>query len=257
MQVYADLVFILNFLVDFFLLMGTDRLAGFRPKPGRAAAAAAVGAVYALACLLPGFAFLGGLQWALVSLRIMAVIAFGCHRSALRKGLLFALLNLSLGGAAVLLQSPGISGLVLSAAGVGLVCLLGFGGKMGRRYFRVTLSLGEKQKDLTALEDTGNTLRDPVTGESVLVAGPGVAAYFLGLTPQQLKDPLATLEVAGRRGLRLIPYRSVGEKNGMLLAVRFPQVRIEEWVGSALVAFSPEDLDAGNRYQLLTGGNFR
>ena len=257
MEIYADLVFVLNFLVDFFLLMGTDRLAGFRPRPGRAAAAAVVGALYALLCLLPGFAFLGGLHWALMSLGIMAALAFGFHRSTLRRGILFALLSLSLGGAAVLLQRPGISGLLLAAAGVGAVCLFGFGGKLGQRYLRVTLSLGEKQRCLTALEDTGNTLRDPVTGERVLVAGPEVAAYFLGLMPQQLRNPVSTLESAAQSGLRLIPYHSVGQKGGMLLAMRFPQVKVEGWEGSAVVAFSPEKLDADNTYQMLTGGNFR
>ena len=43
----------------------------------------------------------------------------------------------------------------------------------------------------------------------------------------------------------------------MLLAMRFPQVKVEGWEGSAVVAFSPEKLDADNTYQMLTGGNFR
>lgn len=254
MEVYADLVLILNFLVDFLLLLGTNRLAGFPPRPGRAAAAAGVGAGYALCCLLPGFAFLGNLLWSAVSLAGMSVIAFGWSRSALRRGLIFAFLSFSMGGMATLLQQPGIVGLILCAAGIGAACLLGFGGQIGRRYVTVHLRSGEKHKQLTALEDTGNTLRDPVTGEGVLVTGPQVAAFFLGLRPEQLRDPVGTMESGAYPGLRLIPYRAVGQPAGMLLAMRFPEVKVGTWQGSAIVAFNPEEFDACNTYQALTGG---
>ena len=41
LKIYLDLVVILNFLVDFLLLLGTNRLSGFPASPLRAAAAAA------------------------------------------------------------------------------------------------------------------------------------------------------------------------------------------------------------------------
>lgn len=254
MEVYADLVLILNFLVDFLLLLGTNRLAGFPPRPGRAAAAAMVGAVYSLCCLLPGFSFLGNLLWSLASLAIMSIIAFGWSRSALRRGVIFAMLSFSLGGMALSLQSPGFAALVLGAAGIVLACFLGFGGKMGRRFVTVSLQAGEKHRRLTALQDTGNTLRDPVTGEGVLVTGPAVAEYFLGLRPEQLRDPVGTLETGKYPGLRLIPYRAVGQPGGLLLAMRFPKVKVDKWEGSALVAFNPEEFDGSDTYQALTGG---
>ena len=49
MKIYLDLVVILNFLVDFLLLLGTNRLSGFPASPLRAAAAAALGALLATA----------------------------------------------------------------------------------------------------------------------------------------------------------------------------------------------------------------
>ena len=49
-MVYGDVVMALNFLVDFLLLMGTDRLAGFPAAAGRCALAAGLGAVYSGAC---------------------------------------------------------------------------------------------------------------------------------------------------------------------------------------------------------------
>ena len=68
LEIYLDLVILLNFSVDFLLLMGTNRLSGFPLSPGRCAWAAVLGAVYSGACLLPGFSFLGALLWRMVSL---------------------------------------------------------------------------------------------------------------------------------------------------------------------------------------------
>ena len=36
-EIYLDLVMVLNFLVDFFLLLGTNRLSGFPAQPWRCA----------------------------------------------------------------------------------------------------------------------------------------------------------------------------------------------------------------------------
>ena len=88
MTVYLDGVILLNFLVDFLLLLGASRLCGQPVKTYRVCGAAAVGGIYAGACLLPGFYFLGNLLWRTVSLGAMAVgdgspasrRALGCPR---------------------------------------------------------------------------------------------------------------------------------------------------------------------------------
>ena len=46
MEIYLDLVILLNFLVDFLLLLGTNRLSGFPAAIGRCALAAALGALH-------------------------------------------------------------------------------------------------------------------------------------------------------------------------------------------------------------------
>ncbi|MBO5953991.1 MAG: sigma-E processing peptidase SpoIIGA [Oscillospiraceae bacterium] len=255
MQVYLDLIMLLNFLVDLLLLLGTNRLAGFPLRPGRAALAAGIGGVYGGICLLPGLHFLGNTLWRVVSLLIMSSVAFGWDRGALRRGVLFVLLSMALGGVALGLSSGGFWGLVLSAAAVCLMCIFGFRGRPGsREYVDVELNYGEKKEKLLALRDTGNTLRDPVTGGSVLVVSAAVAQRLLGLTKMQLLSPVETVAAGTIPGLRLIPYRCVSSTGGMLLALRLERVRIGNWQGSVLVAFAPEGLDSEGTYQALTGG---
>ena len=82
MAVYLDLVMVLNFLVDFLLFLGTNRLSGFPAEGWRCAGASLLGAVYSGACLLPGFRFLGNLLWRCVSLGLMGILAFGWEAGA-------------------------------------------------------------------------------------------------------------------------------------------------------------------------------
>ena len=255
LTVYLDLVMILNFLVDFLLLMGTNRLSGFPSAPGRCAMAAVFGSVYAGCCLLPGFHFLGNLLWRCVSLCLMAMMAFGMRRDAVKRGGVFLLLSLALGGMALCFAKQNFAALTLGAAGVWLLCRVSFGdGAVGQEFVPVTLRYGGKTASFTALRDTGNTLRDPITGEPVLVVSGEIGQTLTGLTQKQLSSPLETISSRPLPGLRLIPYHAVGNKGGLMLAMRFPGAMVGKKEQTVLAAFAAEGLGQNGMYQALTGG---
>ena len=255
MAVYLDLVVLLNFLVDFWLLMGANRMCRFPAKPCRAAMAAMIGAVYAGACMVWEFRFLGNLFWRTVVLGIVAIVAYGWNKSAVRRGILFVFLSMALGGIALGLGDGGFLALIAAAAGVSLMCLIGFQGRVCRQAFvDVKITCAGKTKSLTALQDTGNTLKDPMTGESVLVVGEEVAEDLLGLTEDALKRPIETMQNHPACGFRLIPYRAVGQPCGMLLAIRADEVIIGNQKSRTLVAFAPQDIGRQEGYQALAGG---
>lgn len=255
MENYAQIVAILSLFIDFLLIFGTNRLCGCPPGTGRALAAAAVGSVYAGACLLPGFGFLGSAFWRIVSLLIMGWIAFGWEKAGLRRTAIFTLLCMAMGGVAAGMDTGSIWSVLLAALCVLALSIIGkplFGNNA--LYVPVELIYQGKRICLTALKDTGNTLRDPVTGRAILVIGADAAKELTGLTQQQLKDPVTAMTTVELPGLRLIPYKTVGQSAGMLLALRVPQMKIGTWQGSGLVAFAPEGLGSGGNYQALTGG---
>lgn len=255
MQVYLNLVVLLNFLVNLFLLMGTNRLSGFPLSLRRCILASAVGGIYAGACLLTAFRFLSSILWRFICLASMGAIAFGLGRSALRRSVLFVLLCMAIGGVSLGVGNNSFLTLFLSAVIVFLLCAIGFRGNIaGREYVQIELFYKGRQEKILALHDTGNTLRDPVTGQSVIVVGADVAASLIGLTSQQLSSPVETVASGVIPGLRLIPYRTVGHESGMLAALRMQQVRIGNWCGSSMVAFAPTGLDSEGTYQALTGG---
>ena len=121
-------------------------------------------------------------------------------------------------------------------------------------YVPVTLRREGQELKVLALRDTGNTLRDPITGEPVLVAGADVAQELLGLTAHQLAHPVETLARGAMPGLRLIPYRAVGQSGGMLLALRMKDAQVGKTRGDVVVAFAPEVVGRGEVYRMLTGG---
>lgn len=254
MRIYLDLAVLLNFMVDGLLLLGTNRLAGHPPQWRRCALAAAVGAIYGGVCLLPGLRFLRNILWRLVFLGLMGVLAFGPEKSGWKRCGLFVILSMSLGGMAMVMERRDIPMLVLGGGFLWLLCRVGFSGPVGREYVPLVIRYLGQAVRLTALRDTGNTLRDPITGEPVLVIGVDAARKLTGLTAAELRSPLETIGKGSVPGLRLIPYRAVGQPGGMLLAMRFGDVRLGEQKGPALVAFAPDKIGGSDGYQALTGG---
>lgn len=253
MQSYFYLTIILNFLVDFLLLMGANRLAGFPHRPFCCILAAGISGVYAGLCLK--LSFLGMFLWHLAVLAVACIVAYGFSVTAVRRAVLFVLLRLAAGGIASGFSGSRGMGLLAAAAMVSLLCLLGFAGKAyGREYIPVELCYNGKKLRLLALRDTGNMLRDPITGQSVLVVDADAGKTLLGLDREQLADPVKAVESAAVPGLRLLPYRSIGSPKGMLAAIRLQNTKIGDFRGSTVVAFAPQKLDCEGIYRGLTGG---
>ncbi len=252
MEKTLTLVVLLQFLVDSLLLFGTDRISGGPEAPVRCALGAALGAFHGGICLMPGLNVLGTLPWRFAVLSVMGLVAFGASREGLRRVALFVLVQLVMGGVALSLRRYGPAVLLSWLLPVCFLWRIAFGASQPEHVpLEITGTTGAVR--LLALRDTGNTLRDPVTGEQVLVISAEAARTLTGLTREQLLHPLDTL--AGRTvpGLRLIPYRSVGG-TGMMLALRFQNVTLGRRKGSALVAFAPEGFEKEDAVQALTGG---
>ncbi|MBE6957848.1 MAG: hypothetical protein E7447_01665 [Ruminococcaceae bacterium] len=253
--VYLDVVVLLNFLVDGLLLMGANRLTGHPAGWRRCALAALLGGGYAGVCMLPGFRFLGGVFWRLLVLIAMAIIAYGWQLSAVRRGTVFVLLSMALGGMAMGMGNGSFLSLVLAAVGLVLLCALGIRLPLGTAKFQpVELIWRGQSVKLTALLDTGNTLRDPITGGSVLVVGMEVG-HRLGISQDLIREPIQMLPRKPLPGARLIPYRAVGKPGGMLLLLRLDGVRLNGKSISPMVAFSPEEIGGAEGYQALAGGS--
>lgn len=284
MVVYVDEVFALNALLDFLLLRAGARLGGARAHSGRLACAAALGGLYAAVCCVPGARILRSIPAQLIVLAALATAAFGFRRrtfwlGALLLGLSFALcgvltaLSIVLGARLTLLGGMAcyaldLPSLVLAAGGayaLTALCFSGLGTHSGGDIVPAQASLLGRSVRFDALRDTGNTLRDPISGAPVLVADwllvrellPPEAASLV--TARTVADPAALLALLSQAcpalRMRLIPYRAVGVTCALLLAVRCDALTLGAGKQTgALIALSPTAVSDGGGYRALTGG---
>lgn len=244
------MVVLLNFCVNCLLLIGTNQMTGEDTTWGKLLSGAGIGAVYSWGCMIPALSFLRQFHWRAVCLLLMSGQAFGWDLSGMKRGTLFALVSLSLHGASMLMGRDGFLPMLLIAGAVWTLSTLS---SILRRTVPLEIRGSRETVHLTALKDTGNSLRDPITGERVIIVGSDTAGKLTGLTDRQLREPLVTLSKKRIPGLRVIPYRSVGQEHGMLLAMRFANVTIGGQMRPRIIAFAPQII-GGDAFQALAGG---
>lgn len=275
MVIYADLVFVLNFAVNYLLLRGTARLGGSAARRRRLALGALLGALYAVAVYFPAFGWLRLLPAKLLCAAGMLLLSFGVRRAALRLAAVFGALTLVLCGAVYgvellrggtvrvfqnsLLYPVSFASVLLTAAAVSAACrlLLPRLTHDVNSIVPVTLRLRGRTVHLSALRDSGNTLSDPVSGEAVLTAEWSAARRLLppelALRAQDFAAPAALAMRLRSYAPRLIPYRAVGISDGLLLALPC-EITVGKLTRKGLVAFCPTPLSDGGAYEALTGG---
>ncbi len=239
-------VMAISLCVDGLLLLSANKLTGGQGKGTRLFFGALLAALYTGACLYSGR--MSGPWERLLCLVLVAAVSFGVEKESLLPAAAYLAAN---GVAAILAKGIGDGHGAVAAALVAALCMLR--GNFDNRTVAVKLRYGTQELSIRALRDTGNCLQDPLTGDSVLVLGAEAAKMLLGLELRQLQDPVATVAEGKVRGLRLIPYQTVGGK-GLMLALRIRDVQIGKIRKSKVVAFAPCMLNERNGFQGLTGG---
>ncbi len=275
MTVYIDLLFGLNAIINYLLLRGSAAIGGFPVKLWRLTGAGILGGLYAVAVVLPGMEFLQGWVWQALFLALMVLAAFGWKRAAVKQGLFFLALSFAFGGAVLLLiqavepdcvllggrayyavTMPALLLLAGVCYGLAALVLNGWGTHTGGDLIKLEIALGERSASVTALRDTGNTLRDPITGQPVLVADRKILKQLLPDLPEG-QNPSEFVRQVGVRHpelrFRLVPYRAVGTDHGLLPAVRCRVRHGKHW-DKTLVAFTAGEVSAGGQFDALTGG---
>lgn len=263
--IYADLLFLLNFVIDYLLLLATGRICSLPLRRGRLALGAMLGGVYAVAAVLwPHEAGAPTVKLAVGAL--LPLCAFGREGLWLRRELVFFAVSAAFGGAVHAsctlagLSSVGRSYipvslrvLVLSfALCYALLTLLfsGSGRRAGRRLRQVEIRHRGQCVDFMALHDSGNELVDPVSALPVLMAESQALAPLFPPGTLPASDPVAA--VSACPGLRLLSCESVGGST-LLLCFTPEELRVDGVRRRLCVAVSPRRLSEDGAYRGLIG----
>jgi len=268
--IYIDSLFILNFILNYLLLLLSARLTGAPFKRWRLGAGAALGAGYAVMTVLPPFTWTGAVLVKIAMTLPIVIAARGIRRGFGRFLALFWLTSFLLAGIVLGLGlmtsgTPYVhvsaEALLLTASAayfilyVALKGITRFGG-LKSKLIPVEITFRGRHVGFNALADTGHTLTDPMTGQGVLIADrecllplmPGEVRALLSATnnPIELVEQIPFID--GGMFFRLIPYQAIGVQHGWLAAFRPDSVIINgEKKDKMLVAFSTLSNDRAYR----------
>lgn len=275
-SLYIDRIFMTHFAINLSLLFLTAKSGGIDCKKRRIFGAAAAGAALltaALAIPVPGLG--RGMRLAVKGLCLTAFallqiwFAFECRngkafrRAAMICGACICVMGGTLGTAGGLWEAfgqasvsagkaaaqrkglpdcLGTSAFCMTAAYAGWRVIAAQRRRSRSPLWKVTfLEAGERIVE-TGLLDSGNGLYDPYNRNPVCIIDPAEAKR-LGIFEKNAP-------------LRLIPYRCVGKKHGLLRAVIVDEMYLEKEgqekrIGQVTLAVSPEPLSASGAYQVI------
>ena len=266
--VYVDLFFMINFSMDFLCFFLASQILSSKLRLVRTILASVIGGVYAVLSLFSG---VGGLWAVVIDIGVcvlMCLIAFGKDGSPAVHTVVYLLVSMILGGFMTALFAllnraelpltdvgeDGISAWVLIILAVVSGAMTLGGGRFFRRrsakkYADVVVYLEGRSRRLRAFCDSGNLLRDPLSGKICVLANMRSLGDIL---PRCLSKPLSaedTVKLCEKdksmaRRIRLIPTSTAVGK-GMLVAVRVDKLTIAEGKGEreldALLALCDTD----------------
>lgn len=284
--IYGDVLFLLNFFLDFFLLWATGCFLRRRIRYGRLFLAALAGAFYGVGMLIPalGYLYLFGGKIIFSLLMLALAYSFKGARDFLTLTGAFYLISFAMAGAALggssLLSDAGIYlGKEQIMGWSSLLFALFIGAIVGKKGmqkikqnwrkddFKVKLEICAAGRScmIPALIDTGNSLLDPVSGRPVIVAEYPLLAKLLphgirkAIDNFGLEDPARIIAEQGASGwenrLRLVPFVSIGQSHGLLLGFWPDEIIIhgqdKHSTDQAIICFYHKELGQGENYQAV------
>ncbi len=256
MTVYADVLFLVNFSLDYVSLYITGRLLSQPMKTRRLCLASSLGAVYAVAALFLDVPEAIYITVTLLVSGLMCVCAFkrrGVLGTVGASVLLFSV-GCTLGGAMTAVYSLGagyresLGGgednssaavfIIVAAVATGAVYIGSrvLSRRRGVGSAHVTVTVQGRTATFDALADSGNLLRDPASGKPALVISRGAAGRLLpeeAVSASLSDDPASaakTLPADVLCRVRLLPVSNVYGR-GMLLGYRPDSVTVSDGSG--------------------------
>jgi Sporulation factor SpoIIGA. len=256
--IYAEYLFLENAVTGGIILLLTGKISGIRCKKTLLLIGSILCGIYSFIIFLdmlnPFVALLSKLSFSMAV--VWTVFQPKRLKSFARITLVFYLVSFAMGGITIgMMYFLGIMGVTqntavyLGAAGylyIVLGCVLTWlifdffadfiKGRIHREstYADVEIALEGRTAMLKGMVDTGNFLKDPLTGKPVMIISADAAKQFLpgefveeaireGKTPV-LSESLMNSSYASR--IRMIPFHSIGKERGYLVGIRPDEIRI-------------------------------
>ena len=237
--VYVDLLFLVNFSMDFLCIILMSKITFRKLLLWRAFLAATIGGLYSVLLIFTPISGVIGIAANILCCFTICLVAFSSRGESfsvlLTHCLTYFLSSVFLGGITTaafnLLNNSGINTdslegedfppLMTLSLGVCSVITTYLGGRLIKRRSckqtaKITLTLSDKTLTLMGLYDSGNLLRDNISGAPVVVIDKKYTKYFFGKLKNFDLDSLTALPPRIAPKIVLIPYLTVGGSKTMI-----------------------------------------
>lgn len=255
MTLYVDIIFLENIFMNSIILLATGVILKVPIRILRNLIASTIGSIYAIIIYVSNIEIYSNFFLKLVLSFAIIYVAFKPVniKSFLKYVVIFYLTSFTFGGVAfallyfvspqdILLQDGVLIGtypmkIILAGGILGFIIItISFKNIKGRlnkkdMFCNITLNSSNKKTKITAIIDTGNFLRDPITKIPVIVVEKDKLKELL---PFIILDNVTNIingknvelgEYASK--IRAIPFKSLGKENGLLLGIKMDEVEVE------------------------------
>ncbi len=236
--IYADILVVLNIMVNYLLLRAVSALFGTQRNPVRLLVSSLIGGVFSLIIFIENIPLLLNLILKTLFMSVMVIVAFKTRKISdfLKNSAAFFLCNFAFAGIMLAVNvfiSPNavyykngavyfdVDILTLIALSVGCYVVLSLISRFTRDrmvrnlLYDISVTYGEKTVSGKALLDTGNALKDAFSGNPVIVAEKSFVEKLIG----------DNADVTVMKNFRLIPYSTINS-GGALPAFLADEIRV-------------------------------
>lgn len=283
MIVYIDIVFAINFLMDMTIIWAAGMLNKEKISVKKLVLGAALGAaLYIISLYFQYYNTILQIPAALFAMCLSIIVAYAPKTvfhviklalisiaiSFAAAGMIFALLcfktMITREGIQYVLKNFSFGVLVISSAII--YAIIKIGGKYIRKeisdkreYFDLTVTIGDKKFTARALADTGNSLKDCMGDNEIIVCEYDCMKNVLPNIKMSSDSVLMFNELSATdfcTRIRLIPFKSLGENNGLLLGIKSDRVEINgdksAVCTSAIICLFNGKLDSRGLFNAIT-----
>lgn len=276
MVVYVDILFMVNFLMDLTIVWAAGMLLRLSIKPLRLIAGAALsGVMYIIVLYMPYGGRLIQLAAVILPMTLSVIIAYRPKNikelviqvlictavSFAAAGIIFMVMCFKSYGHRDILSGFSYKILVLSSVSVYIAIKLGrdiLRKTAGRKeYYDIRLCVDNRSIDIRALADSGNSLRDELGGNEIIIADCDTLKPLFPPDFEFTDDAVGMFSVLSatsfKTRIRLIPFKSLGNPNGLMLGLKadLAEMKGHESRNNIIIGIYCGRLDAGGRFNAI------
>ena len=292
MTIYLDIIFLENLCMNYIILFATCYIMRIETKIWKILISSLIGGLYAVILYMNVLPIYSNIITKIILSIVMVYVSTHpkTPKETIKQLMVFYLISFTFGGCAFsllyivkpqnILMKNGvyIGTYPIKVAIIG--ALVGFiltylafkliKGKITNKnvIYEVTIFFKDKQENVTAMLDTGNLLKDPISQMPVILVQKDKLSNII---PKNIIDNLENI-LGGDESLqiteterneyfsklKIIPFKSIGKQNGMLIGLKIDKIQIDindntEEIKNVIVGIYNGKFSRNEKYSALIG----